>query len=94
MKRIRVRIEEYEVSELFVEEPIQTVRLDLPIEGLEKIREVARGFDNRDFIEGLRKRIQKEVEFATLWTKKGFKPDLSQYSRSLLESLTQLERNG
>lgn len=69
MRRIRVRIEEYEESEMFVEETINTTRLDLPTEALEKIKEVARGFDNEGFKERLCRRIS---EYRKMCKEKGY----------------------
>ena len=46
-KRIRVRIEEYKMSKTHVEEALHTVKLDLPLEALREIMEVAQNWDGK-----------------------------------------------
>jgi len=62
MKRIRVQIQEYEPSRVYVEETINETLLDLPEEALEEIKKVVKKFDNQGFMKKLRMRISKDID--------------------------------
>lgn len=88
MRRVRVQIQEYEVSEMYVEETLHTTSLDLPKEALNEIKKVAQKFDNKNFIVALRKRIARDVGSCT---ESGEHLCLPRYEISLLLDLDELE---